>query len=93
MKKTKMLERKIEGALKEALDYEVRTFVRGETELAKIANYQPFPQWKFDETWQSNIIFLADNLNDKLKQKVNALGNLLATPQEAEWSIVFYRSP
>jgi len=73
-KKTKRLERKIERALKEALGYEVRTFVRGETELAKIANYQPFPQSKFDETWQSNIIFLADNLNDKLKQKVNALG-------------------
>ena len=73
-KKTKMLERKIEGALKEALGYEVRTFVRGEAELAKIANYQPFPQSKFDETWQSNIIFLADKLNDKLKQKVNALG-------------------
>jgi uncharacterized protein (DUF1697 family) len=56
-KKTKVLERKIEGALKEALGYEVRTFVRGETELAKIANYQPFPRSKFDETWQSNIIF------------------------------------
>jgi uncharacterized protein (DUF1697 family) len=74
MKNTKMLERKIEGALKDALGYEVRTFVRGETELSKIANYQPFPQSKFDETWQSNIIFLEDNLNDKLKQKVNALG-------------------
>jgi len=37
-KKTKMLEIKIEGALKDALGYEVRTFVRGETELAKIAN-------------------------------------------------------
>ena len=73
-KKTKMLERKIEGALKEALGYEVRTFVREETELVKIANCQPFPQSKFDETWQSNIIFLADDLNDKLKQKVNALG-------------------
>ena len=73
-KKTKTLERKIEGALKEALGYEVRTFVRGEAELAKIANYRPFPQSKFDETWQSNIIFLADDLNEKLKQNVNALG-------------------
>jgi uncharacterized protein (DUF1697 family) len=51
----------------------VRTFVRGEDELAKIANYRPFPQSKFDETWQSNIIFLADNLNEKLKQNVDAL--------------------
>jgi uncharacterized protein (DUF1697 family) len=73
-KKTKTLERKIERALKEALGYEVRTFVRGEAELAKIANYRPFPQSKFDETWQSNIIFLADDLNEKLKQNVNALG-------------------
>jgi uncharacterized protein (DUF1697 family) len=71
-KKTKTLERKIERALKEALGYEVRTFVRGEEELVKIANYRPFPQSKFDETWQSNIIFL-DNLNEKLKQHVNAL--------------------
>src|SRR5467141_2651621 len=69
-----MIERKIERALREALGYEVRTFVRGETELAKISNYKPFPQSKFDETWHSNIIFLADNLNDKVKQKVNTLG-------------------
>ena len=72
-KKAKSLERKIERALKAALGYEVRTFVRGEDELAKIANYRPFPQSKFDETWQSNIIFLADNLNEKLKQNVDAL--------------------
>ena len=72
-KETETLERKIEKALKEALGYEVRTFVRGEAELVKIANYQPFPQSKFDETWHSNIIFLADNLNKNLKQDVNAL--------------------
>jgi uncharacterized protein (DUF1697 family) len=72
-KRTKRLERKIERALKKALGYEVRTFVRGEAELVKIANYRPFPQSQFGETWQSNIIFLADNLNEKLKQSVNAL--------------------
>ena len=72
-KKTKSLERKIERALKAALGYEVRTFVRGEDELVKIANYRPFPQSKFDETWQSNIIFLADNLNEKVKQNLDTL--------------------
>ena len=72
-KKTKTLERKIERALKEALGYEVRTFVRDEAELEKIANYRPFPQSQFDETWHSNIIFLTDNLNETLKEKVNAL--------------------
>ena len=73
-KKTRTLERKIERALKAALGYEVRTFVRGEAELAKIVNHRPFPQSKFDESWQSNIILLADNLNERLKQHVNALG-------------------
>ena len=73
-KTTKTLERKIERALREALGYEVGTFVRGEAELTKIVHYWPFSQSKFDETWQSNIIFLADNLNEKLKQDVNALG-------------------
>jgi uncharacterized protein (DUF1697 family) len=72
-KKTRTLERKIERALKAALGYEVRTFVRGEDELAKIANYRPFPRSKFDETWQSNIIFLADDLSEKWKQNVAAL--------------------
>ena len=73
-KNTKAVERKIEGALKEALGYEVLTFVRGEAELAKIVKYRSFSGSKFDDTWQSNIIFLADNLNQKMKQKVNALG-------------------
>jgi uncharacterized protein (DUF1697 family) len=72
-KKTKALERKIERALKAALGYEVRTFIRRENELAKIVNYRPFPQSKFDETWQSNIIFLVDDLTEKLKQGVEAL--------------------
>ena len=74
MKETKTLERKIERALKEALGYEVRTFVRGEADLVKIATYQPFRQSQFDETWHGNVIFLVDNLNEKLKQDVNALG-------------------
>jgi uncharacterized protein (DUF1697 family) len=71
--RTNTLERKIEKALQEALGYEVRTFVRTEAELAKIANYRPFRQSKFNDTWHMNIIFLADSLNQKLKQSVRAL--------------------
>jgi len=71
--KTKTLESKIEKVLQEALGYEVRTFVRTEAELAKIANYRPFRQSKFDDTWRMNIIFLADSLNQKLRQSVKAL--------------------
>jgi uncharacterized protein (DUF1697 family) len=73
MKETKALERKIERALKAALGYEVRTFLRGKDELAKIATHRPFPQSKFDDTWQTNIIFLAENLNQEAKQNVKAL--------------------
>ncbi len=72
-KNAKTLERKIERALKAALSYEVLTFVRREDELARIVNYRPFPQLKFDETWQSNVIFPADDLTGKLKQNVEAL--------------------
>ena len=34
-----MLEKKIENGLREALDYEVATFIRTDAELADIANY------------------------------------------------------
>jgi len=72
-KRTKTLEREIEKALQTALGYEVRTFVRGETELTKIANYHPFPQSKLDASWHLNIIFLADNLTTNLRRDVKAL--------------------
>jgi uncharacterized protein (DUF1697 family) len=72
-KKTNMLERKIEKALHEALGYEVRTFIRGEAELTKIANYHPFPESKLDTSWHCNIIFLADNLTPTLKRNMKAL--------------------
>src|SRR5215469_4709760 len=71
--KTNTLERKIEKALQEALGYEVRTFVRTEADVAKIANYRPFRRSKFDDTWHMNIIFVADSLNRKSKQSVTAL--------------------
>ena len=71
--KTKTLESKIEKALQETLGYELRTFVRTEAEIAKIANYRPFRQSKFNDRWHVNIIFLARSLNQKLKQSVKAL--------------------
>ena len=72
-KKTNALETKIEKALHEALGYEVRTFIRGEAELTKIASYHPFPQSKLDISWHCNIIFLADSLTPTLKRNVEAL--------------------
>ena len=72
-KRTKTLERKIEKALHEALGYEVRTFIRGEAEIAKIAKYRPFPQSRLDTSWHCNIVFLAGNLTPTLKRKARAL--------------------
>jgi uncharacterized protein (DUF1697 family) len=72
-KRSKTLETRIEEALHEALGYEARTFIRGEAELTKIANYKPFSQSKLDTSWHCNIIFLADNLTPALKRNVKAL--------------------
>src|SRR5215510_2089711 len=100
-KQPRALERKIEKALREALGYEVRTFIRGEAELTKIANYHPFSQSKLDTSWHCNIIFLADNLTPALKRNVKALTTntdafevrgreIYWLPQEAEWGAILY---
>jgi uncharacterized protein (DUF1697 family) len=70
---TKVLERRIEKRLREVLGYEVPTFIRREAELAKIANYQPFRQSKLDAAVSINIIFLADKLDQRSKQRVREL--------------------
>ncbi|MEK9164450.1 MAG: DUF1697 domain-containing protein [Chloroflexota bacterium] len=68
-----MLEKKIENRLREALDYEVATFIRTDAELADIANYKPFQQPELDAAAALNIAFLADTLDDSSKHKLMAL--------------------
>jgi uncharacterized protein (DUF1697 family) len=72
-KNTKSLEKRIEKRLQGVLGYEVAAFIRTEAELAEIANYKPFPQSKLDTATEFNIIFLADRVDEKSKQKVRAL--------------------
>ena len=69
----KSLEKNIKGRLQEALGYEVAAFIRTEAELAEIVNYKPFPRSKIDAATEFNIIFLADTVDEKSKQKVSAL--------------------
>src|SRR5262249_24947608 len=57
------LKQKIESKLREALGYEVATFIRTEAELAAIASYQPFPPSDLDLAVALNIAFLADKLD------------------------------
>jgi len=70
---TKVLEKKIETCLLEALGYEVATFIRTAAELAEISKYKSFPQPQLDTATALNIGFLADVLDDKSKQKLMLL--------------------
>lgn len=67
------LAREIEERLREALGYEVATFIRTGAELAAIADYKPFGQADLDGAAALNIAFLARELDDKSGQKLLAL--------------------
>lgn len=70
--KSKPLEKKIAQTLRDALGYEVVTFVRTDAEIAAIAAYRPFPQSKLDAAAALNIAFLADALDDGSVKKLMA---------------------
>ena len=72
-KNVQALERKIEQRLREALGYEVATFIRTEAELADIANYQPFRQSELDVAVALNVAFLTDRPDDQAQQKLMML--------------------
>ncbi|HEY0004780.1 MAG TPA: DUF1697 domain-containing protein [Pyrinomonadaceae bacterium] len=72
-KNTALLERRIEKRLREALGYEVATFIRTDAEVAAIAAYRPFSQSEMDAALALNIAFVADTLDDNSKRKLLAL--------------------
>jgi uncharacterized protein (DUF1697 family) len=75
-KSTKALEKKIEGYLREALGYEVATFIRTITEVAAISRYKPFIDAEL--TAEGNVVyvaFLADSPGDETKQKLQSFNN------------------
>jgi len=69
-KNAKALEKKIERRLREALGYDVATFIRTDVEVAAIANYQPFRPSELEGAAALNIAFLHDALDDQSKQKL-----------------------
>ena len=71
-KNTIALVRSVESKLREALGYEVVTFIRTPAELAEIANYKPFPKGQLDQAAALNIAFLVEPLDGDLKRKVMA---------------------
>jgi uncharacterized protein (DUF1697 family) len=70
---TKTLEKLVGDALREALGFEVATFIRTDAELAAIASYQPFPQPILDAAEALNIAFLAAAAGDECQQKLAVL--------------------
>jgi uncharacterized protein (DUF1697 family) len=72
-KNTRALETQIESKLREALGYEVTTFIRTDTELSAISTYKPFKQTDLDAAIALNIAFLTDPLDNPSKQKLMAL--------------------
>ena len=72
-KNAQALEREIEDRLREALGYEVATFIRTDAELAAVANYKPFSQSDLDEAVALNVAFLGDRLDDKSSRKLMTL--------------------
>lgn len=68
---TTALERKIEKHLRDALGYEVATFVRATSEVAAVANSKPFSAADLDGTGTMLYIgFLANTPDDQVKQKL-----------------------
>ena len=70
---TAALETRIATALQAALGYEVATFIRTETELARIAAHEAFPHPQLDAAQALNIAFLATPLDAEAVRKLMAL--------------------
>ena len=66
-------EREIEKGLRQALGYEVTTFIRTVAELAAVANYKPFSRADLDGAAALNIAFLAEGLDAQTGEKLMAL--------------------
>ncbi|HXY30817.1 MAG TPA: DUF1697 domain-containing protein, partial [Gemmatimonadaceae bacterium] len=70
---TRALERTIEKVLREALGYEVATFVRTQEELEAVAAHEPFQAADVEAARSLNIAFLAGPLDGDGERRVMAL--------------------
>jgi uncharacterized protein (DUF1697 family) len=75
---TAALRRTIEGRLREALGYEVTTFLRTESEVAAIARYEPFEASPLESALALNVGFLDEPLT------AEAQGTLMALTTEID---------
>jgi len=87
--KTKALETRIEKGLRDALGYEVVTFIRTPSEVAAIAAYAPFPAEAMAQAKGVNVAFLRDEISAETTQKLMGLktefDDFLAHGREVYW--------
>jgi len=86
------LEQKIEKHLRTILGYEVRTFIRATSELAEVADYEPFSKAELNAAGNSLFVgFLADEPSNEAKKKVLSLSgptdNFAVHGRELYWLI------
>lgn len=70
---SRKLEEQIEAHLRQALGYEVATFIRSASEVAAVAAYQPFPAELDTEGSSLYVMFLASPLNSEAQHKLSGL--------------------
>lgn len=83
------VERRIEARLREALGYEVTTFVRSVTEVSAIARLAPFPESKVTKGAQIYVGFLSGEPGAPARQRLMSLANEIddfhVTKREVWW--------
>jgi uncharacterized protein (DUF1697 family) len=67
------LERRIEGQLYKALGYEVKVFIRTESQLAALARYKPFKASQLKSALAFNVGFLSESVTGKAKKTIMAM--------------------
>lgn len=67
------LESRIERGLLKSLGYEVKTFVRTESELARIAAHQPFKGARLDSALALNVAFLSRPPDGEVTRQIMGL--------------------
>lgn len=67
------LEKKIEAHLQKSLGYEVKTFIRSESEVAAIAGYTPFPAARVKASVTFCVGFLAEGMTSDAVKALMAL--------------------
>jgi uncharacterized protein (DUF1697 family) len=72
---SKLLEKKIAAQLNKSLGYEVATFIRTDSEFARLASHQAFPQSEIASAAAFNVAFLSSALDESSKKKLKSLAS------------------